>query len=902
MRGPRSVSGSLSNSNSGSERVRHSNSPCAEDLHLRLKHTLSEISAGGVLPQAVNPHLASSPFPLHGVGVTTPPLSAPRTLPLIRASSDQCYHHNDAHLATPTAKRRDARLRLQLEAQAEVVRAVEAFSSGLQDFKSKLHSDRRESVKVQEKLLEQLQRLEHSICGESDRNGLVANAIEEVTKQVKGVANALSDATPAVPPQPRPLNPWCPRYKSYDGHDGLRRELPEVQVALKIYHIGCVDTALMTFDTDFTCHLDWRDRNLAGLTVEDLRELDWTKFFNPVLSIDNGKGDSGWLEGADTVPRLYCNYPEESSSFPVTPRGVRDDEAFTKGPWLRKTMRFRGPLTLAAADLRCFPFDVLVLPIRLKAVRCRNLKLGNTLDGASHRDRVHLVDDGRMTRDEEYRDAEPRLRGKGHHITRSADRAMLEFDICGVSGGLPSDELRTDMYEVKVVVRRPLLSNHCWDVITMNLLVLLAAASFWDSSAPELSSRLGITLTVVLTLAAFTSARPAAIQKAPYVTFHDWCEQVSLLLVILIAVQNVVAVTLCGGEHEEAPSHMTEIFERHSSSCEFSWCMSRAIDCHALLVLLIFWALLFLYSIIWVSRTRRNAVQGAYMELQAGRSSRCLSESSGSSKEGGCLLPRWLRSLARPSRCVKSLLSHWTWPSEAVASGTSVPRARDLDVAADAQDGLEEEQEGEDSDPQLMAPPGGLAVSHLEELRSEGGSSTASPPGVIGSPDVTPEPRSPAAREGSELWAVTPQSSLAGSIGSSRSDCLRKVVSFDPHSKRRSDEDVTARAPGSARVHRASTTSSSEVRDVLEKTIRHEDDMQSFLGHHAMTLPEAGKCARQATRQRSFRSRSPVDIGNMKSAVGGVASSNMRRTQQSSPGSLPMGLAYQPLSEASSAG
>mmetsp|Transcript_27021 Transcript_27021/g.62420 ORF Transcript_27021/g.62420 Transcript_27021/m.62420 type:complete len:865 (-) Transcript_27021:45-2639(-) len=863
MPSPRSISGSLSNSNSGSDRV---HCPArAKDLKLQLNHTLSEISQVATAAQERTAHTASSPFPLHGAG--TPPLSVPGQLPLVRAASDQHWPQRESVLVTPPMeKRRQARLRLQLEAQAEVVRAVDVFATGLADLREEIQQTRADNIEVQERLLANLLRLEHAMEAEGSRNCMAAAAIKQASEHMAEMACVLQDVV--ATPCRRHEKVWCPRYKSYDGHDGHRRELPEVQVALKIYHIGCVDTALMTFETDFTCHLDWRDPNLATFTAEELKDLDWTRFFNPVLSIDNGKGDAAWLEGADTVPRLYCNSPVESSSFPVTPPGVCDSEAAIKGPWLRKTMRFRGCLTLSVANLRCFPFDVLVLPIRLKAVRCRNVTLGNTLDGTSHRDRVHLIDDGRMTRDEEYCEAEARLRGKGHHITRAADRAMLEFDICGVSGGCPSDETRTDMYEVKIVVRRPLLSNHCWDVITMNLLVWLAATSFWDSSAPDLSSRLGITLTVVLTLAAFTSSRPAAIQKAPYVTFHDWCEQVSMLLVILIAVQNVVAVTLCGGEHEEAPSFMVETFQQNGATCEFSWCMSRGIDCQAIVVLLVAWTLLLVYSVVWVIVARRKAVQGAYLELQA-VSHRCLIDHQRFGEEDSAPWSALLRSVLKPSRLV-AVLKQWMTTSE--VSSEAVPRE------SHARPPRQEEQSGNVNGGAVQL--SGAHPPPLDEIHSDAGSSST-PPGTIPTPI---DRRSPCSKDGQSLWAVTPQSTPSGSAFTS-STALRQVHSEErPAEAERGDRVISVRS----KTQRASTTSSTEVRDVLEKTMRNEDHMEELLGHQAMTLSEAGKRATRNARHR-MRSRSPVSVG-LASPVRGFA-------QQPHPGSLAMGLTYQPFSD-----
>merc|ERR1719230_1294328 len=148
----------------------------------------------------------------------------------------------------------------------------------------------------------------------------------------------------------------------------------------------------------------------------------------------------------------------------------------------------------------------------------------------------------------------------------------------------------------------------------MNVLVFLAATSFWDTAAPEISSRMSISLTVILTLASYTASRPAPIEKAPYVTFHDWCEQMSMLLVTGISIQNVFAVVLCGGQHEEAPPYMKEMFEENEELCSVGWCFSRNIDCRALIVLAVTWATLVLYSLLWLLRKRRTS-EGQWLKF-----------------------------------------------------------------------------------------------------------------------------------------------------------------------------------------------------------------------------------------------------------------------------------------------
>lgn len=191
---------------------------------------------------------------------------------------------------------------------------------------------------------------------------------------------------------------------------------------------------------------------------------------------------------------------------------------------------------------------------------------------------------------------------------------MLEFHVRGITGCHPDPD-RGDVYEVSILVERPFPGHHIYDLVIMNLLVGLAASAFWDTAAPELSSRMSISLTVILTLAAYTSSRPAPIEKAPYVTYHDWCEQMCMLLVTGISVQNVLAVVTCGGQHEEAPPYMTEMFERHTEECSVGWCLSRKIDCQGLLILLGAWVTLNVYSLFWLLRMRHRAKSWLHQRL-----------------------------------------------------------------------------------------------------------------------------------------------------------------------------------------------------------------------------------------------------------------------------------------------
>jgi len=459
-------------------------------------------------------------------------------------------------------------------------------------------------------------------------------ARRQLTQEKMSEAQVLRELTEAVERlrQPRRSSPpssestWRrPRYRPYTGSDGRLYEFPEVRVSVKIYQICNVDTAQMTYEADFLCHLDWCDPNVEGIPSEELKSLDWEDFFNPHIEVDNCKDDAGWLDdGTDTLPRrpLDTSWMEHlagsSGGIGGGVGGSRRESRKTPrgfGPWLRKTMRFRGTLAIPTVNLKCFPFDIQVLPLKFKAARCRGLALGTPFANEENKHQVgvvHLVDvdDGLEMASKllEKSEAEARFSSRGHFVMPSVDESLIDFDMRGLAACHPDSE-RGDVYEVSVFVERPCFASYFWDLVIMNLLVVLAATAFWDTASAELSSRMSISLTIILTLAAYTSSRPAPISKAPYVTFHDWVEQMCMFLVTGISVQNVFAVATCGGQSEDAPPYMAAEFASHPERCGLAWCFSRRVDCQGFVILLVAWFGLALYSLSWLLRMRRHATR-----------------------------------------------------------------------------------------------------------------------------------------------------------------------------------------------------------------------------------------------------------------------------------------------------
>lgn len=418
-------------------------------------------------------------------------------------------------------------------------------------------------------------------------------------KDMRAVVHALERAYPAKDLPPAPPTP-------YDVDD-----LPRVEVAMKIYKISNVDTSGLTFDVDVIVQLDWRDPKIEEVLQRspdlDVSTLDWQQtWFNPVIEVDNAKDDAQWLEGFDEIPRVRENREKRY--------GEREGQVR-----LGKTMRYRGQLTIDEVELRCFPFDLQLLPLRVKSRRWEVQADPRTKKKV--RVPVQLVH-GRCRRsDSAYAHARSTQRGDGHMAMPTAD-GMLEFDfygICGYQKLLMSE--KGDIYEVGCVVMRPTWRNAIFmDFIISNLMVLLCFASFYDTAAPELSSRMSISLTIMLTLSAYTSQRPDAINKAPYSTFHDKNEQKCLLLVLLISVENVVATKLCGGEHEEAPAYMQAYFAKFSKPENLElcfapgFCQSRNIDCWAMVGIFALWITMILWSLTKVFLLRHKFVEAKVKE------------------------------------------------------------------------------------------------------------------------------------------------------------------------------------------------------------------------------------------------------------------------------------------------
>ncbi|CAJ1389105.1 unnamed protein product, partial [Effrenium voratum] len=238
-----------------------------------------------------------------------------------------------------------------------------------------------------------------------------------------------------------------------------------VEVTIQVNSVTAINIKRILFDVDFTLMLDWQDPRCVGLTGKEIEKMS---IFNPEVVIDNAVDNDQPIAGG-------CNFPRPNKLI----------DGFCPDGHLKKTNRYRLSLTCNGLDLRAFPFDTQILPIRLKA---RNRS--QTEDGD-----VILVGPEGLNGEHKKQG----LRRMGHTVKMQADR-LADFKIQSLMG------LRTETpdrwYEVRIIVERS--PGHAIRNVAMPCLVILTF-SFTIYAIPmsELGSRLENTATCLLAMMAF---------------------------------------------------------------------------------------------------------------------------------------------------------------------------------------------------------------------------------------------------------------------------------------------------------------------------------------------------------------------------------------------------------------
>jgi len=325
---------------------------------------------------------------------------------------------------------------------------------------------------------------------------------------------------------------------------------PDVECTIKIKNFGAIDLGEGIFEADFCVVLDWLDFNLKefihyGQNVRNGKYFlsmwilgQTNQLFNPGIRVDNAVDDRlQQMDDSDKVPRIETIIRTEEYE------GTKIQNVV----WLTKTIRYRGQLYLSESSAHWFPLDIQCLPI---VVECELLR-GMTSLGVPRV--LKLTDPSlRYHAGMTSHQFQPGKRIIAHECPRDGED-LGEMTIVGF-GGLDVNE---SSYQVDLILARK-AERYAFDFVIQILQVSCAAFScFVPLNDDCIANRLSITLTVILTLVAFTTQRPMVIDKLPYQTLHDWYEQFMVLLALIVGIENwFVCIKCCGAYGEEAdPPH-----------------------------------------------------------------------------------------------------------------------------------------------------------------------------------------------------------------------------------------------------------------------------------------------------------------------------------------------------------
>eukprot|EP00746_Dinoflagellata_sp_MGD_P123786 gnl/MRDRNA2_/MRDRNA2_58399_c0_seq1.p1 gnl/MRDRNA2_/MRDRNA2_58399_c0~~gnl/MRDRNA2_/MRDRNA2_58399_c0_seq1.p1 ORF type:complete len:710 (+),score=97.13 gnl/MRDRNA2_/MRDRNA2_58399_c0_seq1:68-2131(+) len=361
---------------------------------------------------------------------------------------------------------------------------------------------------------------------------------------------------------------------------------PTVEVSTRILDLPRIKVDEQVCSIDVVICIDWSVDYKPGDTFpegpqQDWSEDAWARFFNPSIKITNSTPEVEVDIGCEQLPR---SDKVDDAGYPME---WDDGKA-----WMKKTMRYCGQLALPSnsGDLTKFPFDIHVLSIRLQGDDKRS-KLKTPI----HRPNQ---DDHKRYRQVALQD--PKRVGDGQLLSSTAMDHLtgLGYGLLGIrvaakvldrdhvdharymkrSSEFSRPRNLTDPFVVEIIITRKPCSSYILEIIIMQLMVLLAATSLYDVA--ELSGRLSISMTILLTLAAFTTNKPTPVAQSEANTYHDRSERLCLLLVVLVCLSNVVSAMMCGGEDDETPAFLQELYKENVDQCSLGWCLSRKIDCH----------------------------------------------------------------------------------------------------------------------------------------------------------------------------------------------------------------------------------------------------------------------------------------------------------------------------------
>jgi len=255
-----------------------------------------------------------------------------------------------------------------------------------------------------------------------------------------------------------------------------------VRIAINVDYIYNLDTQNQTFTVAFTAIYEWHDKTLAMYDVSKVEdEVDWTKHFVPDVQ----------FKGAVEV-----SLPDQ-----LVPRIHNAKECIAK-----LTARFMGTFT-SELNLRYFPFDAHTLVLQFTP-----RKWGSKLVSDAERT-VRLVS---------FSNDMKGSANRKHKLNVSGTTSVPDFDILlPKDAGLEGVGKSGSEYHLRLIAVRRSQSV----LINVGLFILLIQSlsftAFWLHPKDELSDRLGVVLTLLLTVVAFKLMVKEDLPAVPYSTDMD---------------------------------------------------------------------------------------------------------------------------------------------------------------------------------------------------------------------------------------------------------------------------------------------------------------------------------------------------------------------------------------------
>jgi len=360
---------------------------------------------------------------------------------------------------------------------------------------------------------------------------------------------------------------------------------PDVECTIKIKRCENFNVCECTFFADFVVNLDWLDFSLIECVhfKQNVKNHKWTLAswvlnnpgqFNPIIRIDNAvEGQLEMMPNSDNFPQIERLITTQEN----------EDSPLRDVPWLTKKYRFRGMLNIPDSNAKSFPFDVQRLPIKVVAEPLDGLTTFGKKRFVNLTDPVLRFEIKRYEKQRE-KALKNRQRESGgnnrrgsiapiwdekkknlerviaHEWPKSSDGSgfkMGEMSLAGFGGQDPDvSEYRIDM----IMVRDP--GHYHFDFLIQDLQVICAMFSFAvPINADCMANRASITLTVVLTLVAFTTQRPAVIENLHYTTVHDWYEQLMVFYTVIVALSNCMVALTCVGVDLDNPNYLESDYD-----------------------------------------------------------------------------------------------------------------------------------------------------------------------------------------------------------------------------------------------------------------------------------------------------------------------------------------------------